>query len=523
MKKIYLIITTALLSISLIQAQGVEWVKQGSGHLTDRGNAICRDDAGNLYITGEMRDSIRFNNTLLQSDDSYAKYIVKYDTLGNVVWAKNSSFNPGPYNLGGGGITSDGANNIYAWGNGGYSVQKLDLNGNLVWNKDLFDIFPGSIGISDIKVVGNHLYIIGHFTFGNLFYNSGADSLVNEGGTDIFIVKTDLNLTIEWTTSEGGTGNDKGWGIYANSSDEIVAVGFFSDTVHFGTHQLVSNGNADIFMVKYDNTGSVVWANGYGSSTGLDLAAKIIADNSGNLYITGRFANAINFTGTAITGAGSSDAYIAKFDNAGTPVWATAIIGTGADEEADINIKDNKLVFISTTVGNVTAGTQTANGVGSLDICVGEADLNGNIAWIKLMGSNGMDEGSGICQVENSIYFVGSFNSTATFESHSLTSMAQWDVVTGKIGYSLTTKITDVTATNNMAVYPNPANNLLYVDYKGFADITITDFAGHIIVETNNCPPLHDTPVDISGLAKGMYIITIQNSSNKFVSRFVKQ
>ena len=152
------ILSIAFIACFIItHAQNVEWAKQGKGPFIDRGNSICRDDAGFIYITGRFKDSIRFNNILLQSGapSITSSYIVKYDTLGNVVWAKNSSLVPGPSNLGGGGITSDGSGYLYAWYNGNYSVQKLDLNGNIIWNKDLFDYSSGSPGINDIKVAGN--------------------------------------------------------------------------------------------------------------------------------------------------------------------------------------------------------------------------------------------------------------------------------------------------------------------------------------------------------------------------------
>lgn len=70
-------------------------------------------------------------------------------------------------------------------------------------------------------------------------------------------------------------------------------------------------------------------------------------------------------------------------------------------------------------------------------------------------------------------------------------------------------------------VYPNPANNQIQLDYTGNADITIVDYTGRTVYK--NVKAEASEPISVSGLSTGLYIITVQNQSGKFVARFVKQ
>ena len=74
---------------------------------------------------------------------------------------------------------------------------------------------------------------------------------------------------------------------------------------------------------------------------------------------------------------------------------------------------------------------------------------------------------------------------------------------------------------HTITVYPNPANDLLYVDYNGSVDIAIADYTGRLVYTQAKASTSES--IDISSLSKGMYIITIQNKTEKFTSRFVKQ
>src|SRR4051812_34488311 len=105
-----------------------------------------------------------------------------------------------------------------------------------------------------------------------------------------------------------------------------------------------------------------LWASYYGGA-GYDAAVNITTDASGNVYMTGQTANS---TGLATAGAyqttsgGAEDAFLVKFDGAGTRLWATYFGGPGADFGYGVKTDAAGNVYITgyteSTTGIATAG-----------------------------------------------------------------------------------------------------------------------------------------------------------------------
>ena len=66
--------------------------------------------------------------------------------------------------------------------------------------------------------------------------------------------------TIVWAQSVGGEGNDVGNNIVVDSDGNSYVTGEYQGTATFGSFMLISAGDADIFVVKYDTSGAVLWA-----------------------------------------------------------------------------------------------------------------------------------------------------------------------------------------------------------------------------------------------------------------------
>ncbi|MBI3502643.1 MAG: SBBP repeat-containing protein, partial [Bacteroidetes bacterium] len=110
-----------------------------------------------------------------------------------------------------------------------------------------------------------------------------------------------------WAQHAGGTSYDEGRSIATDANGNVLVTGIFqSSTITFGTTTL-TNANAgypDIFIVKYDASGNVLWAKSAGG-TSADYGYGIAADANGNVLVTGYFLSpAITFGTTTLTNAG---------------------------------------------------------------------------------------------------------------------------------------------------------------------------------------------------------------------------
>lgn len=139
----------------------------------------------------------------------------------------------------------------------------------------------------------------------------------------LFVFSCTISLmnaqTVRWgTRSFSPTGNtEEVKAIAADSIGNTYITGSFQDTAYFGSTFLYSRGLKDIFVAKVNSSGDFVWAKSYGS-TGTDEGYGITVDYSGNIFVTGYFANTLRITPTdSLITLGGFDAFILKLDNTG--------------------------------------------------------------------------------------------------------------------------------------------------------------------------------------------------------------
>src|SRR4051812_12409319 len=70
--------------------------------------------------------------------------------------------------------------------------------------------------------------------------------------------------------------------------------------------------------------------------TGREVGLVVTTDAEGNVYVAGEFNGTASFGGAALTGKGGSDAFLAKLDRDGNPVWSKGIGGAGDESPTGI-------------------------------------------------------------------------------------------------------------------------------------------------------------------------------------------
>ncbi len=85
----------------------------------------------------------------------------------------------------------------------------------------------------------------------------------------------------------------------------------------------------DIFLVKYDDSGNVLWAKSAGG-TDWDEGNSVAVDAYGNIYVTGYFDSpTITFDSDNLTNAGNWDIFLVKYDASGTVTVGKKCLGSG--------------------------------------------------------------------------------------------------------------------------------------------------------------------------------------------------
>ena len=187
----------------------------------------------------------------------------------------------------------------------------------------------------------------------------GAYQTTFAGGflCDAFLVKFNSAGQRIWATYYGGDGQENGYSLATDNSGNVYMAG--ATTSNFGmattgAFQETFTGASDPFLVKFDSLGSRQWATYYGASyfgsQFYDLQASVATDRSGNVYLAG---NTSSTSDIATPGAfkdtidGVMDAFLVKFNSAGTRLWGTYYGGSAPDAALTVTADQLGNVFIA--------------------------------------------------------------------------------------------------------------------------------------------------------------------------------
>lgn len=332
----------SIISIT-VKAQTWQWAKTSNAYTETGATAV--DQSGNVFVTGYYGGGplIAGSHSLNTPTGNLSVYVIKYDPLGNPLWAKGSmgtsqDFPPaictdfngnsivcgyfdgtstsfGTYTL-----TNNGSKNIF--------IVKYDPNGNVLWAK-------GSSGTANNIAYGvstdtnNNVYVTGEYNSPTITF--GTNTLTNSGFINMFIVKYDQNGNELWAKNSIAS-RCRAHAIDTDMNNNTIVTGIYSSgPVVFNSHTLTSTSPGDaMFLVNYDQNGNVTWAKTpiKGTSVGVEPYA-ITIDQLGNSYIAGNFSGSPLVFGTTTLSGVFGNLFIVKYDPLGSPIWANKIVGNG--------------------------------------------------------------------------------------------------------------------------------------------------------------------------------------------------
>ncbi|MEP6974962.1 MAG: fibronectin type III domain-containing protein [Spartobacteria bacterium] len=346
------LVLAAVVFASLAEAQTAQWVKQmGLGGIS---NGVSSDAAGNAYATGMVSNPGLFDNLVIPCNASDV-FLAKYDAAGNVQWA----------NVGGGDLLDQG-------------------------NKVVTD-------------AGGNSYVVGAIQTNSLHPTAKFDNitLTGNGDYDWLIVKYNTSGQVVWAQNYGSASGDIADGVALDAAGNVYVTGFFNGTMMVQGVTVTSQGLFDIFLAKLDANGTLLWLKTAGG-TGSDQAHGVVVDGQGNVGITGEFQGTSKFDANSIKAAGLGDAFIAKYDAAGTNLWVhgggstTSFAGDPAKAIA-VDGANNFFITGDYTGTAIFDGLSVPNtGTSGSDIFLAKYNSSGVIQWLHHAGGPPSDKGYSI-------------------------------------------------------------------------------------------------------------------------------
>ncbi|MBI3501011.1 MAG: T9SS type A sorting domain-containing protein [Bacteroidetes bacterium] len=541
MKKVLLISTAVFFCLTFARGQtpNWQWAKSPSGSFDQYMlYSVAADANGNSYLVGSFQsDSVTFGSiTLANANTGSADiFLAKYDASGNVLWAKRAG---GIGNDAGFSVTNDTSGNVYITGyfastsitfgsttlpNSGIFIVKYDASGNVIWAKCRDGGSLAYSGGNSIVINGNgDVYVTGGFSASTLTF--GSTTLINAGLTNIFIVKYDTLGNVLWAKSAGGMDTDEGLSIATDANSNAYVTGYFySSSFTFGSTTLtnVYYGQTDIFIVKYDSSGNVIWAKSAGGTQG-DRGNGIATDASGDVYATGIvISDSITFDSITLYNSG---VFVVKYDPSGNVLWAEGYAGLAGGSGTSIATDASSNVYVAGAFGSdsIVFGSTTltnADPFTTVDIFIAKFDALGNALWAKSAGGSSNDGATSVTSdVNGNVFVAGLFQSpTLTFGSTTLTSSGGWEIFLAKLG--LVTGVNEWSNKESFSVYPNPFSftTTLQVDkFLKSATLTVYNSLGQTVKQIKN---ISGQTVTFSrdNLASGLYFVRL-TEENKTIA-----
>ncbi len=338
----------------------------GPGNET--GYGIARATDGGYLIAG-VTDSY---------GDGGEVYLVKTDSRGEFVWQKTF-----------GGVLLDGARGIAPTGDGGGIVCGYTRSFG-AGSDDVYLVKFGSDGVGQWPQVyggplrdGGHAVITtpdGGYAIAGYTASSGA------GGNDMYLIKTDGSGNLQWSKTYGGNAGDEAHAIVLTGDGGYVIVG---DTYSFGA------GEVDVYMVKADSSGNMVWQKTFGGPQD-ERGNSVARTRDGGYIIAGR---------TSSFGAGLLDVYLVRTDAEGNMIWQSTLGGTSADEGSAVVQTDDG--------GYVVTGYTSSMGAGGFDVYLAKVDGGGQKVWERAFGGTGDEAGNALAITDNGGYAIAGWTNSS--------------------------------------------------------------------------------------------------------------
>lgn len=247
-------------------------------------------------------------------------------------------------------------------------------------------------------------YIMGGYSISNI---SGEKTENSNGGTDIWIVKTDGSGNIMWQNTIGGSGEDFLISL-KQTSDGGYILGAGSDSNISGDKTENSRGGLDYWIIKLNSSGAIVWQKTYGGAQP-EFDTYVVETTDGGYFVGGYSDSGISGDKTEPSN-GQRDYWALKLNSSGAIIWQNAIGGSLIDRpQAAFQTADNGFIIGGFSTSGISGDKTEANQGGS-DYWIVKLNPDGTIAWQNTIGGNDNDAFRNMIQTADGGYLTGGYS-----------------------------------------------------------------------------------------------------------------
>ncbi len=260
------------------------------------------------------------------------------------------------------------------------------------------------------------------------FVGAGQQQAGSAGGCDIYVYKVNSCGYLQWEKLFGGAGDDGGKYVQQTADGGYIVACLYNSVYDVMLLKLDASGNLqwsrvytagyglfvqqtsdggfilsgfsaagafggnDVILIKTDANGNTQWIKNYGGAG--NEWGNYVEQTSDGGYIVGGY--------TSSYGAGSTDLFLMKLNNAGTIQWSKTYGGAAGEGSSSWGISAQA----TSDGGYMVCGNTGSYGAGSNDILLVKTDNSGNLQWSKTYGGTADDQPRFAHQISNGGYII---------------------------------------------------------------------------------------------------------------------
>ncbi|MEY3386754.1 MAG: hypothetical protein RIR53_1565 [Bacteroidota bacterium] len=295
-----------------------------------------------------------------------------------------------------------GADNSDLW------VTKVNSRGVVLWKRVLGGTSADEAS-SIIEASDGTLWVAGETS------SNDVDVAVKRGDAankDVWVIKLDAMGNLLWEKTIGGSNVDGAADIVQSADGSIVMAGSTSSNTGDVQDKRGGLSDSDIWVVKLNVDGSIVWQKTLGGSRS-DFANSIVARPDGSLLVAGTTESVDIDVTSKRGGQGNYDVWLMKLDANGTLLWQKTLGGTLDDFAASIiETKDGSLILAASTRSKDLDVSGRRLILAESDVWVVKLTADGQIVWQRTLGGSMDDVASSIIETSDESYVVAGFTSS---------------------------------------------------------------------------------------------------------------
>ena len=352
--------------VKLNSTGNILWQKCLGGTLNESKTSIQQTTDGGFIICGNTSSN---DGDVAGYHGDIDIWVVKLNASGNLVWQKCLGGTSGEYEASIQQTTDEGfiiccltwSNDGDVAGNHGQSdiwVVKLNVSGNLVWQKCLGGTLFDATNENSIQQTPDGGYIICGYT-----YSNDGDVAGNHGQSDIWVVKLNAFSNLVWQKCFGGTSLDD---THENSIQQTTDGGFIICGVTGSNDGDVSgnHGGSDRWMLKLNASGNLVWQKCLGGTSNDSHASSSIQQTTDGGYIICSVTQSND--GDVSGNHGDEDIWVVNLNSTGSILWQKCLGGTLNESITSIQQTTDGGYIVAGNTNSIDGDVTGNNGEGDI-------------------------------------------------------------------------------------------------------------------------------------------------------------